>query len=101
MRDGTIDRAITTIVTAVPPSLERRHSAKPNGGYFNFKQALRACVADPLSTSLPGLTRQSILMRRGWTRGSSPRVTDEGGSTSSGRDLGQRAACPQRTQSIE
>jgi len=26
--------------------------------------------------SLPGLTRQSIILRRRWTRGSSPRVTD-------------------------
>ena len=27
--------------------------------------------------SLPGLTRQSIFLRRRWTRGSSPRVTAE------------------------
>jgi hypothetical protein len=29
-------------------------------------------------TSLPGLTRQSIFVRRRWTRGSSPRVTSGG-----------------------
>src|SRR5215471_16747227 len=43
---------------------------------------VRAHPADVRSTSLPGLmTRQSILVRRRWTRGSSPWVT--GGSTSS------------------
>src|SRR5262249_28863076 len=31
--------------------------------------------ADIHPASLPGLTRQSIFMRKGWTRGSSPRVT--------------------------
>ena len=38
---------------------------------------IRTCPDDIRPTSLLGLTWQSILLRRRWTRGSSPRVTVE------------------------
>jgi hypothetical protein len=47
-------------------------------GLFRPEKAYRKDFRPP---SLPGSTRQSIFLRRRWTRGSSPRVT--GGSSSS------------------